>query len=104
MNSPMTEFEFTFIDSGRKAQCQPNPAFPFGMMIDAGFKQMCLVDIPYPSAGCGVLRVDCPKCGIKVGYTVAGRVDDVRRVTVPCKIKGNKQIRDPRYVPWGSEI
>jgi len=99
----MTKFEFTLIESGRKAKCAPNPDFPHGMSIDAGFKEMCIVDVPYPSDGCGVLRVDCPKCGIKVGYTVAGRIDDVRRVTLPCKQPHNQQIREPRRLPYGSE-
>lgn len=98
-----TEFGFVFIDSGRKAQCPPNPDFPEGMAVDAGFKRMCIVDIPYPSTGCGVLRVDCPVCGIKVGFTVAGRVDDPRRVTLPCKVDGNKQIREPQRAPYGSQ-
>jgi hypothetical protein len=97
------EFEFTFIDLGRKAQCPPNPEFPVGMAIDAGFQQMCIVDVPYPSTGCGVLRVDCPTCGVKVGFTVAGRSDDVRRVTLPCKVGSNKQIREPQRLPYGSE-
>jgi hypothetical protein len=99
----VTKFEFTLITDGRKAQCAPNPDFPIGMSVDAGFREMCIVDVPYPSEACGILRVDCPKCGIKVGFTVAGRVDDPRRVTLPCKNQGNQQVRAPRRLPYGSE-
>ena len=99
----MTKFEFTLITTGRKVQCPPNPEFPVGMSVDAGYRVMCAVDLPYPSDSCGVLRIDCPKCGIKVGFTVAGRIDDVRRVTLPCKFEHNQQIREPRRLPYGSE-
>jgi hypothetical protein len=58
------------------------------MMIDAtnGQEPMCEVDVPYPSPRCGALIVQCMECGLKVGITVAGRTDDVRRLRMPCKL------------------
>lgn len=75
-----------FIDGGREPQCPPNPAYPEGMDIDAshGADSTCTVAIPYPAPRCGLMIVECPKCGLRVGLTVAGRPDDPRSVKLGC--------------------
>lgn len=76
-----------FIDSGREPQCEPNPAFPDGQHIDSsmGAENACTANIPYPAPRCGLMIVECPKCGMRVALTVAGRIDDPRTVKIACK-------------------
>lgn len=72
----------------RKAREKPNPAFPNGVDIvmhatpDA---PSCKVAIPYPAPECGVWIVACSRCGLRAGVTAAGRPDDPKSLTVPCK-------------------
>ena len=87
MFNQVGKFICTFLDSGRKAQCPPDPDYPDGMVIDQeGVEKTCKVEVPYPSPGCGVLIVRCIECGLKVAVTVAGRPDDVRLIVMPCKV------------------
>lgn len=80
-------FIFKFLDSGREPRCAPNPAFPNGMDVDMsrGSAVTCIAAIPYPAPRCGVMIVECTKCGLRNGLTVAGRVDDPRTVKMACK-------------------
>jgi len=77
-----------FFDSGREPRCPPDPAYPEGKDIDAseGAALACSAAIPYPAPRCGVMIVECEKCGLRVGLTVAGRVDDPRSVKLPCRV------------------
>lgn len=97
----MINITVEFVSADRKAQCPPDPDFPNGIDIDAGFKQMCAADLPYPAECCGYYRVQCHKCGMTIAYTAAGRVDDPRRVTLPCRVLGNHQIKPVARVPYG---
>jgi DNA-directed RNA polymerase subunit RPC12/RpoP len=77
-----------FVDSGREPQCPPDPKYPKG--IDADLSQgaavTCIVQLPYPAPRCGLMVVECPRCGLRVAVTVAGRVDDPRSVKLQCKL------------------
>jgi hypothetical protein len=77
-----------FIDSGREPQCPSNPDFPDGTEVDMshGAAKTCDVSLPYPAPRCGVLVMDCSKCGLRVGVTVAGRRDDPRIAKLACKL------------------
>ena len=75
-----------FIDSGREPKNPPNPAYPNGLDVDLSHgKPSCSTSVPYPSPRCGMLEVYCEICGYRALVTVAGRKDDPRSVTVPCK-------------------
>lgn len=75
-----------FIDHKREPKCAPNPKYPNGMDVDLsdGAKATCKTNIPYPAPRCGIMVVECEKCGLKVGLTVAGRIDDPKSVTLAC--------------------
>lgn len=77
----------TFLDSGREAQCPPNPAYPDGMNIDltSGALQWCGVELPYPAPRCGMMVIECETCGVHNAVTVAGRPDDPRTVRMACR-------------------
>ena len=97
----MINITVDFVSAGRKPECKPDPQFPNGIDVDAGFKQMCAADLPYPAECCGYYRVKCHKCGVTMAYTVAGRFDDPRRVTVQCNSVGNVQIKPVVRMPHG---
>jgi hypothetical protein len=84
------EFEVGFISKGRKAQCDPNPAFPEGVDVDlsGGRFAACTVEVPYPAEFCGTWVILCARCGYRCAVTAAGRADDPRSVTMPCKTEG----------------
>ena len=46
----------------------------------------CCMNLPYPAPRCGVYVIICRKCGFKAVITIAGRPDDPRTVTLPCKV------------------
>ncbi len=73
----------TFLSHGRKAQCEPNPAYPDGIDIDLsnGAAAYCKSKLPYPAECCGVLIVRCSICGESAAITTAGRPDDPKRRT-----------------------
>lgn len=77
-----------WIDGEREPQCAPNPEYPFGIDIDVsdGATRTCMVALPYPASRCGAYLVECPVCGYRGGCTTAGRHDDPRSLTVPCKL------------------
>lgn len=79
-------FKIEWIDRGREPQNPPNPAYPSGIDVDMSEgKPGCITSLPYPARRCGVYIVECGKCGIRVGVTTAGRIDDPRSVKVPCR-------------------
>lgn len=78
--------DITWIDSGREPKCEPDPAFPHGVIADlaGGHHTTCMFDLPYPAKRCGMYRIVCGKCGFRVGVTTAGRPDDPVAVILPC--------------------
>ena len=90
----MSAFEIKWVPSGRgKARVAPDPAYPKGkdVVIADSHQQSCHVDLPYPAAECGMWLVVCRDCGLSVGVTAAGRPDDPRSLTAPCKAHGKLQ-------------
>lgn len=82
----------TFLDAGRVHECKSNPAYPDGMQVDMRqhvLEKACCFNLPYPAPRVGSYVVDCDQCGVRVALTVAGRPDDPRTVTIPCKPQGN---------------
>jgi hypothetical protein len=81
-----------FNDSGRTATQKPNPKYPDG--IDATCakpgEESCCWNLPYPAPRCGTYSVVCETCHFTALVTVAGRPDDPRTLTMPCK-----RIRQP---------
>lgn len=80
-----------FIDHGRKATEKPNPDFPDGMTVSLAnhaLQKTCTKNLPYPAPRCGLYAIKCRVCGFSGVVTVAGRADDPRVVTIPCKAKG----------------
>jgi NifB/MoaA-like Fe-S oxidoreductase len=76
-----------WIDSGREPKCDPDPNYPNGIDVNGTLpgERSCKVDLPYPAKRCGLYVVTCSKCGIRVATTTAGRPDDPRSITIPCK-------------------
>jgi len=101
-----------FLDSEREPKCPPNPDYPHGMYVDMsqGAERTCEVKIPYPAPRCGVMVVECLKCGLRNGVTVAGRPDDPRKVKLACyqhklegKVDALNQIGMSRR-PWQPDL
>jgi hypothetical protein len=88
-----TKLKVEWLDRGRVAQCPPNPDYPDGQDIDIslGAATTCEAELPYPAPRCGIWIVTCPGCGLSLGFTAAGRIDDPRRIKVPCKAGATKQ-------------
>lgn len=82
-------FEIKFIDSGREPQCAPNPDYPLGIDLDTsrGAMHTCKTTLPYPAKRCGAWVVKCLDCGYVAAVSTAGRPDDPRSLTLPCKIQ-----------------
>lgn len=82
-----------WIDRMREPKCAPNPHFPDGIDANCTFGQApsCSTPLPYPAPRCGTYIVECEICGMRVGITTAGRRDDPRSLTMPCKIGGRTQ-------------
>jgi C4-type Zn-finger protein len=45
-----------------------------------------MTELPYPAKRCGIYLVVCERCGYSAAITTAGRPDDPRKVTLPCKL------------------
>jgi hypothetical protein len=76
-----------FNDSGREPTCKPNPKYPDGMHIslaEPGVKS-CTSNLPWPAPRCGTYSIVCRTCHFTALITVAGRADDPKIVTLPCK-------------------
>jgi len=68
------------------AACAADSFYPDGKAVDLSgvARRFCVVDLECPAPGIGIWRIECSKCGIRVGLTAAGRADDVRKVRIPC--------------------
>lgn len=89
--SETTEKRFTvnWIDFKREPQCAPDARYPDGIELDASMGRFpsCKADLPYPAKRCGLYHVKCLECGETALVTTAGRPDDPKSVTLPCKIE-----------------
>lgn len=80
-----------FIDKGYKAEEKADPRHPDGMLVNLAphaLAKTCTRNLPYPAPRCGLYALTCRVCGFSGMVTVAGRADDPRMVTIPCKAKG----------------
>lgn len=68
-------------------QCPANPAYPNGVDVDRVMLGVasCKTELPYPAPERLIWRVRCRRCGYVLLITAAGRPDDPRSVTLPCK-------------------
>lgn len=76
-----------FNDSGREPTQKPNPEYLDGIDVNCappGMKS-CTRNLPYPAPRCGTYSIVCRTCGYTALVTVAGRRDDPRTITIPCK-------------------
>jgi len=69
--------------------CRPNPAYPNGIDVreTAPGVQSCRAELPYPAPERLIWSVRCRLCGRTLMLTAAGRADDPRSVTIPCRDK-----------------
>ena len=91
----MGDFHVEFKPSGRgKAQCPPDPQFPNGVTINAANhgQPFCEVALPYPAPECGHYVVRCSLCDMSVAITAAGRPDDPRSLTMPCRLTRTRKV------------
>lgn len=83
--------DVTFIDSGRESECKPDPRYPDGISVsfaEHALQKTCTRNLPYPAPRCGAYTIKCKTCGFVGALTVAGRPDDPRVVSLPCKARG----------------
>ena len=81
-----------FNDSGRTATQPANPKHPNGQDINLAIsvvQKVCCRNLPYPAPRCGTYSVRCRTCNFTALITVAGRADDPRTITLPCKQRTN---------------
>lgn len=85
----MSKGQFDIKATARRGppQCPPNPAYPDGVDVQdaAPGVPACKVDLPYPAPERLVWMVRCKRCGYRLAITAAGRPDDPRSATIPCK-------------------
>ena len=82
------QWDIRFIGAGRKAQNPPNAEYPDGIDLDISEgKPSCSTPIPYPAPEVGKWLVHCKTCDNLSMITAAGRPDDPRSMTIPCKLK-----------------
>lgn len=76
-----------FNDSGREPTQKPNPKYPDGMEVSLAEpgQSSCTYNLPYPAPRCGTYSIVCRTCHYTAIVTVAGRADDVKIITLPCK-------------------
>lgn len=80
-----------FIDHKRRSEEKPNPKHPDGVDVSLSehvLQKTCTRNLPYPAPRCGLYSIKCRVCGFAGLVTVAGRADDPRTITIPCKAKG----------------
>jgi len=87
--SAKPQFSITATARRGPPQCPPNPAFPEGVhrMEAALGVPSCRAELPYPAPERLVWVVRCRRCGLSLAITAAGRADDPRSVTMPCRGK-----------------
>lgn len=92
-----------WVDFEREPRCAPNPNFPDGVDADTseGAMKTCIAQLPYPAKRCGMYTVECPKCGIKVGCTTAGRPDDPRSIKIACYSQKLNPTSQPNAITGG---
>ena len=81
-------FSVVWQDFEREPKCDPNPDFPDGkdvVLPMSPIAKSCKVVLDCPAPRCGAYQVQCRECGIFVTITTAGRPDDPRSVTMPCR-------------------
>jgi len=86
----MINVKVTWVDSGRTATGKSDPDYPDGMDVrlpHSRFQPTCLVTLPYPAPRIGFHVIECERCGYSAVVTAAGRRDDPRSVTLPCKTR-----------------
>jgi hypothetical protein len=84
---PARQFAVRWIDSGREPQAKPDPDYPEGRDVSgvrAG-EIGCRLALPYPAKRVGNYSIVCKLCGFALLLSTAGRPDDPRSVTMPCK-------------------
>lgn len=81
--------EVKFIDEGRKSTSPSNPKYPNGVDVSAAMpdQKSCCFNVQYPAPGVGKYSIVCTDCKMTALVSVAGRADDPRTVTLPCKGK-----------------
>lgn len=81
------QFSIEWVDAGREPQCDPDPAYPDGkrLQVARAGQKACRVNLPYPARRCGQYVVMCGQCGLAVVITTAGRPDDPKSASLPCK-------------------
>lgn len=91
-----TMIKIEWIDSGREPKVAPNPKCPDGIDVDISTPPggwNCRVELPYPARRIGHYLLECDICGSRVAITTAGRRDDPRSATIPCKRKSHAEQR-----------
>lgn len=86
--NPYVTIDVKFNDSGRKATQLANPKYPNGQDVSVAenvLQKTCCRNLPYPAPGVGTYSVICRKCHFTALVSVAGRADDPRTITLPCK-------------------
>ncbi len=85
----LSDVEIRWVDGGREPQCQPDPLYPKGIIIDlsGGAAKVCAVELPYPARRCGRHELRCRRCGVEAAVTTAGRPDDPRVVKLSCYLQ-----------------
>ena len=87
-------FIIRWVDARREPECAPDPAFPDGKDVSlssGAVVRQCKVPLPYPSRRCGAYDVRCDRCGMRAMVSTAGRADDPRSITMPCKDQNNQK-------------
>ena len=87
MSKPKGQFDIKPMLRRGPPQCPPNPDYPNGVDVQEAAPGVpsCRADLPYPAPERLVWQVRCRRCGFSLAITAAGRLDDPRSVTVPCK-------------------
>lgn len=88
MSKPVKQFVIKATNRRGPPQCPPNPAYPDGIDVGADHAEpgpSCKAALPYPAPERLVWMVRCKRCGYRAAVTAAGRRDDPRSVTMPCK-------------------
>lgn len=92
-----------WIDAGKEPESPPNQAYPNGIDVDLSTPDAdaCAVNLKYPARRVGRYEIECAECGGRYVVTTAGRPDDPRSVTIPCRQKAlQRQDLRPLALPF----